>query len=147
MELLKNEQLCALEQAGDEQAKSQLIENNKSFVYKVAKQFAENSSRVELFSLCGIGLEDLAQAGFIGLWWAISGYDPSRENDFLTYAASAIRHVMSDLVRQYSQDTVWRLRHNQSQPWQIVYLDQPLDDTGEDMTESLIASPHTKLPE
>ena len=112
MKSLTNEQLCILAQAGDEQAKSQLIENNKSFVYGTAKKFAENPSWVELFSACGMGVDDLAQAGLIGLWRAVDGYDPSRENNFLTYAASAIRRAMVDLVRQYSQDAVWRLGHN-----------------------------------
>lgn len=147
MELLTNEQLCVLAQTGDEQAKFQLIENSKSFVYKSAKRFSETPSRVEVFSVCGIGLDDLAQAGSIGLWRAIDGYDPFRENNFLTYAAPAIRRAMIDLVRQYSQDAICRLRHNQSQPWQIVYLDEALDDTGEDTVENLVADPSIKSPE
>jgi len=92
-------------------------------------------------------VDDLTQAGSIGLWRTISGYDPSRENNFLTYAAPAIKHAMTDLLRQYSQDAVWRLRHNQYQPWQIVYLDEPLDDTGEDTVENLVADPGIKSPE
>jgi len=147
MELLTNEQLCALAQAGDEPAKSWLIEKNKSFVYKAAKQFAENPSRVEVFSACGIGVDDLAKAGTIGLWRAINGYDPSRENNFLTYATPAIKRAMIDLACQYSQDAVWRLRHNQSQPWQIIYLDAPLDNAAEDTVECLIVSPDAKSPE
>ena len=31
--------------------------------------------------------------------------------------------------------------------WKIIYLDEPLDDSGEDAIESLIGSPYTKLPE
>ncbi len=147
MESLTNEQLCALAQAGDEQAKSRLIENNKSFIRQIAKQFAGNSSRTELLSVCEIGVDDLTQAGSIGLWRTINGYDPSRVNKFLTYAAPAIRRAIIDLVRQYSQDAVWRLRHNQSQPWQIVYLDEPLDDTEEDTVENLVADPGIKSPE
>ena len=54
---------------------------------------------------------------------------------------------MSDLIRQYSQDTVWRLRQNKATTWKISYLDEPLDDSGEDAIESLIASPYAKLPE
>ena len=54
---------------------------------------------------------------------------------------------MSDLIRQYSQDAVWQLRTNQTHPWQIIYLDELLDETGEDTAETLVASPYTKLPE
>ena len=147
MKSLTNERLCALAQAGDEQAQSQVIENNKSFVYGVAKEFAGSPSRKELFSVCGIGIDDLAQAGLIGLWRATDSYDPSRENNFLTYAAPAIRRAMIDLVREHGKDTVWRLRQNQAHPWKIVYLDAPLDDAGEDTVECLVTSPDTKSPE
>ena len=147
MEALTNEQLCALAQTGDEQAQSRLIENNKAFVYGTAKKFAGNPSWRELFSVCGIEVDDLAQAGLIGLWRAIAGYDPSRENNFLTYATPAIRHAMTDLVRQYSQDAVWRLKRNQVHPWKIVCLDEPLDDAEDDTVESLVASPNTQSPE
>lgn len=147
MKLLTNEQLCALAQAGDEQAQSQLIENNKSFVYGVAEQFAANPSWKELFSVCGIGMDDLAQTGLIGLWRTTDNYDSSREINFLSYAAPAIKRSMIDLVRQYGQDTVWRLRQNQAHPWKIVYLDAPLEDAGEDTVECLVASSGAKSPE
>lgn len=147
MKSLTNEQLCALAQAGDEQAQSQLIENNKSFVYGIAKEFADNPSWREMFSVCGIEIDDLAQAGLIGLWRAVDGYDFSRDNKFRTYASPAARHAMSDLVRQYGQDAVWRLRQNQAHPWKIVYLDALLDDAGEDTVECLATSPGTKSPE
>jgi len=147
MESLTNEQLCALAQAGNEQAKSRLIEKNTSFIRQIAEQFAGNPSRTELLSVCGIGVDDLTQAGSIGLWRAINGYDPSRENNFLTYAAPAIRRAMIDLVRQYSQDAVWRLKQNQSHPWQIIYLDTPLDNAAGDTVECLSVSPDAKSPE
>jgi len=147
MKSLTNEQLCALAQTGDEQAQSQLIENNKSFVYGVAEQFAANPSWKELFSVCGIGTDDLAQAGLIGLWRATDNYASSRENNFLSYAASAIKRSMIDLVRQYGRDTVWRLKQNQVHPRKIVYLDAPQEDAREDMVECLVASPSAKSPE
>jgi len=143
-----NELLCALAQAGDEQARSILIENNIPFIRGKAEQFAKSPSRAELFSACGIGVDDLIQAGSIGLWRAIAGFDPSRENNFRTYATSAIEHAMTDLVRQYGRDAVWRLRTDQAQPQQIVYLDKPLkDDDAEETVGDLIVSPYAKLPE
>ena len=147
METLTNEQLCILAQAGDEQAKSRLIESNIPFIQRIASQIAESPLKKEQLASCGIGTDDLVQAGSIGMWRAIRGYDLSNGNKFLTYAAPAIKRSMSDLIRKYSQDTVWRLEQDKAITWEIIYLDGPLDDTGEDALESLIASPYAKLPE
>ena len=45
MEALTNEQLCALAQAGDEQAVSLLIKANLPFVRKIANQIVGNPVR------------------------------------------------------------------------------------------------------
>ena len=147
MKDLTNEQLCKLAQAGDEQAVSLLIEANLLFVRKVANQIVENPVWQEHLSSCGVGFDDLAQAGSIGLWRAIDSYDLSSGVKFLTYAAPAIRRSMSDLIRQYSRDTVWQLRHDKANAWKIIYLDEDLDDTEDDTVETLISSPCAKLPE
>ena len=147
METLTNEQLCALAQAGNRQAISRLIEANRPFVQKIANQISENPVRQEHLSACGIGVDDLVQAGSIGLWRAIDGYCLSEETRFLTYAAPAVKRAMSDLIRQYSRDTVWQLRHNKANAWKIIYLDEDLNDAGEDTVECLIASPNVKSPE
>lgn len=147
MEPLTNEQLCALAQAGDEQAQSRLIENNLQFIRQTANQLAENPMRKEFLASCGINADDLIQAGSIGLWRAISSYDLSSGNKFLSYASSAVRRAMRDLIRQYSQDAIWRLKKDKANTWKIVYLDEPLKDAGEDTMESLIALPYVKLPE
>ena len=147
METLTNEQLCALAQAGNRQAISRLIEANRPFVQKIANQISENPVRQEHLSACGIGVDDLVQAGSIGLWRAIDGYCLSEETKFLTYAAPAVKRAMSDLIRQYSRDTVWQLRHNKANAWKIIYLDEDLNDAGEDTVECLIASPNVKSPE
>ncbi len=147
MEPLTNEQLCVLAQAGDEQALSRLIENNLPFIRQTANQLAENPLRKELLASCGIDVDDLTQAGSIGLWRAVSGYDLSSGNKFLSYAAPAVRRAMRDLIRQYSQDAIWRLKTDKTNMWKIVYLDEPLEDVEEDTPESLIALPCAKLPE
>ena len=68
METLTNEQLCVLAQAGDEQAKSRLIENNIPFIQRIASQIAESPLKKEQLSSCGIGADDLVQAGSVGMW-------------------------------------------------------------------------------
>ena len=147
MKDLTNEQLCKLAQAGDEQAVSLLIEANLPFVRKVANQIVGNPVRQEHLSACGVGFDDLVQAGSIGLWRAIDGYRQFEEVQFLTYAAPAVKRSMSDLIRQYSRDTVWQLRHDKANAWKIIYLDEDLDDTEDDTVETLISSPCAKLPE
>ena len=147
MEALTNEQLCTLAQAGDEQAVSLLIKANLPFVRKIANQIVGNPVRQEHLSACGVGFDDLVQAGSIGLWRAIDSYDLSSGVKFLTYAAPATKRSMSDLIRQYSRDPVWQLRHNKANAWKIIYLDEDLDDAGEDTVECLIASPNVKSPE
>ena len=147
MKDLTNEQLCKLAQAGDKQAVSLLIEANLPFVRKVANQIVGNPVRQEHLSTCGVGFDDLVQAGSIGLWRAIDNYDLSSDTQFLTYAAPAIKRSMSDLIRQYSRDTVWQLRHDKANAWKIIYLDEDLDDTEDDTVETLISSPCAKLPE
>ena len=106
------EQLCKLTQTGDEQVVSLLIEANLPFVRKVANQIVENPVRQEHLCACGVGFDDLVQAGSIGLWRTIDGYRQFEEAQFLTYAAPAIKRSMSGLIRQYSRDTVWQLRHD-----------------------------------
>lgn len=147
MEQLTNEQLCVLAQAGDEQAQSRLIENNIPFIQQTANRLIESPLKKERFSSYGIDFDDLVQAGSIGLWRAINGYNLSSGNGFLTYAAPAIKRAMSDLIRQYSRDAVWQLSRDEDYSWKIVYLDEPLDEVGEDTVESLISSPGTKPPE
>ena len=147
MKDLTNEQLCKLAQAGDERAVSLLIEVNLPLVRKIANQIVGNPVRQEHLSACGVGFDDLVQAGSIGLWRAIDGYALSSGVKFLTYAAPATKRSMSDLIRQYSRDTVWQLKHDKANVWKIIYLDEDLDDAGEDTAECLIVSPNVKSPE
>jgi len=48
--------------------------------------------------LCGLPFEEALQAGRIGLWRAIEGYDPQRGTQFSTYAYPAIIRQVWDAV-------------------------------------------------
>jgi RNA polymerase sigma factor (sigma-70 family) len=50
--------------------------------------------------LCGLPFEEALQAGRIGLWRAIEGYDPQRGTRFSTYAYPAIIRQVWDAVRR-----------------------------------------------
>lgn len=92
-----NERLCALAQKGDATALDSLIDNNKSFIGKVANDFFRSMNLAQ----AGLNLDtdDLKQAGNLGLWKAVPKFDAARGMKFLTYAAPAIRNAMMDMVR------------------------------------------------
>lgn len=92
-----NEQLCALAQKGDTEARDLLLKNNLGFIRKTANEIYLKSNLAE--SDLSTGTSDLEQEGGIGLLKAIPSYDKSIGVKFLTYAAPFIRNAMTDLVR------------------------------------------------
>jgi RNA polymerase sigma factor (sigma-70 family) len=57
--------------------------------------------------LCGLAFEEALQAGRIGLWRAIEGYDPQRGTRFSTYAYPAIIRQVWEAVRR---ECAWERR-------------------------------------
>lgn len=78
-----NEQLCALAQKGNTNARDLLLENNFGFIRKTANEiyFGMNLGESEL----SIDKDDLEQEGCIGLLDAIPRFDSSKGTKFLTY--------------------------------------------------------------
>lgn len=72
--------LIARSQAGDKEARKQMIEGNTRLVWSIVQRF---SSR-------GVELEDLFQIGCIGLMKSIDKFDLSYEVKFSTYAVPMI---------------------------------------------------------
>lgn len=143
MESLTNEQLCVLAQSGDEGAVSRLIKINQRFIYQVIHEVIGSLPKEQLFPIYGLEPDDLIQAGRIGLWKVIDGYDLSNGNKFLTYAAPAVKRAVIDLIRQYSQDKAWKSRVDQSS-----LLDSPSGSNNEDSpTETSAATLNIKNPE
>ena len=143
MESLTNEQLCVLAQTGDEGAVSRLIKINQRFIYQVIHEVIGSLPKERLFPTYGLEPDDLMQAGRIGLWKVIDGYDLSSGNKFLTYAAPAVKRAVIDLIRQYSQDKAWKSRVDQSS-----LLDSPSGSNSEESpTETSAATLNVKNPE
>ena len=92
-----NERLCTLAQQGDTAALDSLIENNKSFIGKVANNLFRSMNLTQ--SGLNLDTDDLKQAGRLGLWKAVPKFDAAWGMKFLTYAAPAIRNAMMDMVR------------------------------------------------
>ncbi len=93
-----NEQLCVLAQKGDATALDSLIDNNKSFISKVANDLFCSMNLAQ--SGLNLDTDDLKQAGNLGLWKAVPKFDAARDMKFLIYAAPAIRNAMMDMVRE-----------------------------------------------
>ena len=94
-----NEELCALYQAGDEEALTLLCEQNKGYIWKIVNEFM----RIYPHALAEEG--DLVNDGFLGLVTAAARYDTKSENEFLTYADAWIRkYIRADFFQGYDAD-------------------------------------------
>lgn len=82
---MTNEQLVALIRAGDDEANNmlQLWQQNKGFIYKLAKRYSGYAE-----------LEDLTQEGYLGLCEAVHQYDLDMGVPFINYAAFWIKQAM-----------------------------------------------------
>ena len=142
-----NERLCALAQKGDAAALDSLIDNNKSFIGKVANDLFRSMNLAQ----AGLNLDtdDLKQAGNMGLWKAVPKFDAARGMKFLTYAATAIRNAMMDMVRDAFAAFEQRMVTEDKDG--VCYQRVSLDDVlpGEEQLRRIeaIADPHTQTPE
>ena len=138
-----NERLCALAQKGDAAALDSLIENNKSFIGKVANDLFRSMNLAQ--SGLNLDTDDLKQAGNLGLWKAVPKFDAARGMKFLTYAAPAIRNAMMDMVRDAFKRIVTEDKDG------ICYQCVSLDDVlpGEEQLRRIeaIADPYAMQPQ
>ena len=79
--------------AGDERARSTLIERNLRLVVYIARKF-ENT---------GIGIEDLISIGTIGLIKAVNSFDPDKNIKLATYASRCIENEILMVLRRTSR--------------------------------------------
>lgn len=87
---LKNRELIALAQSGDEKATEELIKSNLGLVRSIAIKFRDR----------GVEYEDLVQIGTIGMLKAIRSFDLERGTVFSTYAVPLIVGE----IRRYLRD-------------------------------------------
>lgn len=88
-ENISNEQLVALIRAGENEADNmlQLWQQNRGFVYKVARRFSGYAE-----------IDDLMQEGYLALDEAVRQYKSDKDAGFLTYATFWIRQRMQRYI-------------------------------------------------
>ena len=82
--------LYQLAQAGCPESLDRLLRQHEGLVRQI----------VAHQQLCGLPFEEALQAGRIGLWRAIEGYEPQRGTQFSTYAYPAIIRQVWGAVRR-----------------------------------------------
>ena len=146
-----NEQLCALAQKGNMNARDLLLENNFGFIRKTANEiyFGMNLGESEL----SIDKDDLEQEGCIGLLDAIPRFDSSKGAKFLTYAAPAIKNAMLDLAHTEQMSFEHRMSTAKVKDGveglglERVYLDEILPGDERLLRIEAIADPYALPPE
>jgi RNA polymerase primary sigma factor len=90
-----------------------------------------------------IGYEEALQAGRIGLWQAIRGYDPTRGTTFSTYAWVAICRQIHQRAKELSRETgVW----SQEVPPSWIVPD-PAEGLERELTQEVLRDLVSQLPE
>lgn len=84
-------------------------------------------------------MDDLIQEGTWSLFGCIDRFDPTKEFQFITYAAIAVRNAMLDYIR--SQSTTFEARYLNS----IVSLDEVLAEEGS--RHNYVGDPTRQSPE
>lgn len=146
MKTMTNERLCTLAQQGDTQAQEQLVQNNLGYIRKTANELYISVGLVN--SELGIDHDDLIQKGSIGLLRAISLYDSGKKIKFLTYAGSAIRNAMLDLISATFAAFEQRMQSDQDGiPLERIRLDDLLPREDSMQRSDLIADSYASEPE
>ena len=112
---------------GDEEARDELIANHINLVRHVASKYARS----------GVPLEDLVQAGSVGLINAVDRFDPSYGYEFTTYAMPTIRGE----IKHYFRDKNWAIGTSRK----IKDLSVKVRDAQDELSVELRRSP--TLPE
>lgn len=86
----EEDELLALVQNGDEEAKEKLIEHNLRLVAHIAKKYSQSS---------GIDVDDLISVGTIGLIKAVNSYNGGKNVRLATYSARCIENEMLMMMR------------------------------------------------
>lgn len=91
-----NEKLIEQIRNGDTNAEVEIIESNKALIYKIIKDYYYASKNV-------LDMEDVYQAGCLGLIKAVRNFKPELGNKFVTYAYYLIRGEVQRIYEEHSK--------------------------------------------
>lgn len=91
-----NEKLIEKIRNGDRNAEMEIIENNKALIYKIIKDYYYASKNI-------LDMEDVYQAGCLGLIKAVRNFKPELGNKFVTYAYYLIRGEVQRIYEEHSK--------------------------------------------
>jgi RNA polymerase sporulation-specific sigma factor len=94
-----NEELIEKIRKGDKIAEEEIIENNKALIYKIIKDYYYASSNPT-------DMEDVFQAGCLGLIKAVKNFKPEMGNKFITYAYYLIRGEVQRMYEHHARREV-----------------------------------------
>ena len=126
---MSNEELVCEYQKGNKKALDELIENNKGIVIKIVNHYYLTNKTVEI--------EDLEQAGYVGLINAAIHYDfnnPKRAK-FITFAVCLIEREIKNLLFGRSE----KERFNNELYNGSISLETPIGDDDSDTIKDFIA--------
>lgn len=89
-----NEELIERIRKGDKGAEEEIVENNRALIYKIIKDYYYASSNP-------VDMEDVFQAGCLGLIKAVKNFKPELGNKFVTYAYYLIRGEVQRLYEEH----------------------------------------------
>jgi len=146
----ENECLCTAAQAGDEQAREQLVLRNLGFCAVVARRYrtaAQHFFHSDCWGRSDVplasNLDDLTQTAVVGLLEAIDHWEPEK-GAFLTIAELFMRKAIRSLLGVRS---LKRTVDNDPDGLGLARLDAPIGDDGEDTLSSLLPDPEAVSPE
>ena len=90
MSRAKEKRLLRQCRQGNIKARNEIIESNLKFVFDIAKRYTGR----------GVPISDLISEGNMGLIYAITKFDESKDVKFISYAVWWIRHAMLDAIKK-----------------------------------------------
>ncbi|MBP9920530.1 RNA polymerase sigma factor, sigma-70 family [Proteiniclasticum ruminis] len=91
-----NEKLIEQIRNGDTNAEVEIIESNKALIYKIIKDYYYASKNA-------LDMEDVYQAGCLGLLKAVRNFKPELGNKFVTYAYYLIRGEVQRIYEEHTK--------------------------------------------
>lgn len=91
-----NEELIEKIRNGDSNAETEIIESNKALIYKIIKDYYYASKST-------LDMEDVYQAGCLGLIKAVRNFKPELGNKFITYAYYLIRGEVQRIAEEHTK--------------------------------------------